>query len=197
MNSRTLFLGLIKVRFRGLFKSHSLTKWPPSVWDQGKLLIFFFSVCGAPSRLHSAQGACCGITLTFNLRPTSIYMNRRFTHDCEPTPTQKWPVTHTRDTRTLSLKWYVNVFVTGSLGGTTKIFVREIIPEESETAIRYHYFSWEWFSLSSLLDNNPLECDCRITPSLWTAKVTGSCAHPPHLRGVEVSTLYIEDFRCG
>lgn len=98
MNSRTLFLGLIKVRFRGLFKSHSLTKWPPSVWDQGKLLTFFFSVCGAPSRLHSAQGACCGITLTFNLRPTSIYMTRRFTHDCEPTPTQKWPVTHTRDT---------------------------------------------------------------------------------------------------
>ena len=51
-------------------------------------------------------------------------------------------------------------------------------------------------NLHSLLDNNPLECDCGITPSLWTAEVTGTCAHPPHLRGVEVNTLYIEDFTC-
>ena len=51
--------------------------------------------------------------------------------------------------------------------------------------------------LYSLLDNNPLECDCGITPSLWTAEVTGTCAHPPHLRGVEVNTLYNEDFTCG
>ena len=49
----------------------------------------------------------------------------------------------------------------------------------------------------SLLDNNPLECDCGITPSLWTAEVTGTCAYPPHLRGVEVSTLHNEDFKCG
>lgn len=49
----------------------------------------------------------------------------------------------------------------------------------------------------SLLDNNPLECDCGITPSLWTAEVTGTCANPPHLRGVEVSTLHNEDFKCG
>ena len=51
--------------------------------------------------------------------------------------------------------------------------------------------------LHSLLDNNPLECDCGITPSLWTANVTGTCAHPPHLRGDEVQTLHIEDFKCG
>ena len=52
-------------------------------------------------------------------------------------------------------------------------------------------------SFHSLLDNNPLECDCGITPSLWTAEVTGTCAYPPHLRGVEVNTLYNEDFKCG
>ena len=27
--------------------------------------------------------------------------------------------------------------------------------------------------------------------------MTGTCAHPPHLRGVEVQTLHIEDFKCG
>lgn len=53
------------------------------------------------------------------------------------------------------------------------------------------------YSLHSLLDNNPLECDCGISPSLWIADVTGTCAYPPHLRGVEVSTLLIEDFKCG
>ncbi|PFX34734.1 Protein sidekick-1, partial [Stylophora pistillata] len=47
-----------------------------------------------------------------------------------------------------------------------------------------------------LLDNNPLECDCEVTPSLWTAEVTGACAYPPHLRGVEVNTLQTEDFKC-
>lgn len=51
--------------------------------------------------------------------------------------------------------------------------------------------------LHSLLDNNPLECDCGLTPSLWTAKVTGTCANPPQLRGVEISTLDTEDFKCG
>lgn len=56
---------------------------------------------------------------------------------------------------------------------------------------------WKRYFLCSLLDNNPLECDCRITPSLWTAKVSGTCAHPPHLRGVEINTLYPEDFECG
>ena len=47
------------------------------------------------------------------------------------------------------------------------------------------------------MDNNPLECDCGITPSLWTAEVTGTCAYPPHLRGVEINTLQSNDFKCG
>ncbi|KAJ7334472.1 hypothetical protein OS493_014789 [Desmophyllum pertusum] len=48
----------------------------------------------------------------------------------------------------------------------------------------------------SLLDNNPVECDCGITPSVWRAKVTGTCAQPPHLKGVKIDTIQVEDFKC-
>ena len=61
----------------------------------------------------------------------------------------------------------------------------------------FRAFDLELKFLHSLLDNNPLDCDCGITPSLWTAEVTGTCVYPPHLRGVEVSTLRVEDFKCG
>ena len=51
---------------------------------------------------------------------------------------------------------------------------------------------------NSLLDNNPLECDCAIMTQLYEqATVTGTCAYPHHLRGVNVSTLHAEDFQCG
>ena len=50
--------------------------------------------------------------------------------------------------------------------------------------------------LSSLLDDNPLVCDCRITPNVWSAEVTGTCASPPHLRGIKISTLYPDSFGC-
>ena len=52
--------------------------------------------------------------------------------------------------------------------------------------------------LNSLLDNNPLECDCAIKPYLFElATVTGTCAYPHHLRGVDISTIHPEDFQCG
>ena len=52
--------------------------------------------------------------------------------------------------------------------------------------------------LNSLLDNNPLECDCAIKPYLFEqVTVTGTCAYPHHLRGVNISTIHPEDFQCG
>ena len=51
--------------------------------------------------------------------------------------------------------------------------------------------------ISVLLDNNPLECDCGFNPSLWSAAVTGTCAFPPHLRGVKLDTINPEEFTCG
>ena len=54
------------------------------------------------------------------------------------------------------------------------------------------------FRFNSLLDNNPLECDCAMMTQLYEqATVTGTCAYPHHLRGVNVSTLHAEDFQCG
>lgn len=64
--------------------------------------------------------------------------------------------------------------------------------------IKVNYIRNAWYvCCSSLLDNNPLECDCGVTTSLWSAEVTGTCAQPPRLRGVEVATLLPEDFVCG
>lgn len=52
--------------------------------------------------------------------------------------------------------------------------------------------------LNSLLDNNPLECDCTIMHHLFEkVEVTGTCAQPRHLRGVDISTIHAEDFQCG
>ena len=52
--------------------------------------------------------------------------------------------------------------------------------------------------LNSLLDNNPLECDCAIMPQFFEqVVVTGTCAYPHHLRGVDIGTIHSEDFQCG
>ena len=52
--------------------------------------------------------------------------------------------------------------------------------------------------LNSLLDNNPLECDCAIMPQLFEqVVVTGTCAYPHHLKGVNINTIHHEDFQCG
>ena len=52
--------------------------------------------------------------------------------------------------------------------------------------------------LNSLLDNNPLECDCAIMPqSFEQVRVSGTCAYPHHLRGVNISTIHAEDLQCG